>query len=181
MVSTPLVALVSALGGALIAGGWQAFLARYASFKESKTVAASIRAELTALQEIVQRREYVAVLDAIIARLNDPAHAQTRNDIFDIAVTQDYFQVFNAHCARLGLLGDAAAPVVVVYTILKAGVEDIHTLNRIAAQGSAPDRAQLLNFTIDLRATLDAFRTRGADAIKSLRRFEKRRYLGCVS
>jgi len=97
----------------------------------------------------------------------------------DIAITQDYFQVFNVHCPKLGLLGDAAAPIVGVYTIAKAAVEDVRSLNKAASQEQPLDRAMLLSFTTDLRVILDEFMSKGADAIKELHRFEKRRYLGC--
>src|SRR6266700_1915898 len=136
-----LVALISGFFGAFLGGAGQALQARYVAFKESKTVAASIRAELTALQELLQRREYIVSLDAITARLSLHDYVPTPQDVFNIDITQDYFQEFNVHCPKLGLLGDAAPPVVAVYTIAKAAVEDVRTLNKVASQERPLDRA----------------------------------------
>ena len=53
MADSVLVAVVSGLAGAILGGFGQAAVARYAAFKEAQAAAASIRAEIVSLRELV--------------------------------------------------------------------------------------------------------------------------------
>jgi hypothetical protein len=102
MADSILVAVVSGLTGAVLGGMGQAALTRYAAFKEAQVVAASIRAELLAVREIIERRNYIPILDGIVGRLRLPLEGNSYSEAFNVAVTQDYLQVFTAHVDKLG-------------------------------------------------------------------------------
>src|SRR5260370_3943740 len=121
-----LVATVFILAGAVLGGIGQATVARYAAFKEAGTVAASIRAELVSLRELIERRNYIPTLDGIVGRLRLPLPpgVSSYNETFNVSVTQDYFQVFTAHVGNLGRLGHAAAHVVFVSPSPNPSLED---------------------------------------------------------
>jgi hypothetical protein len=178
MADSILVAVVSGLTGAVLGGMGQAALTRYAAFKEAQVVAASIRAELLAVREIIERRNYIPILDGIVGRLRLPLEGNSYSEAFNVAVTQDYLQVFTAHVDKLGTLGDdVAASVVSVYTLGKSVLEDLHTLREFANQPTPPSRDVLLAFTMELRRLLGELVNRSGEVAKELQHFRQRRWL----
>ena len=96
------ISLLSLILGALLGGAVKAFEDRYRSFKESQAVAAAIRAELAALLQIIEQRRYLAALDWMVEHLSPPEYQPTPEDIFEVKVTLNYFQIFDVHCDKLG-------------------------------------------------------------------------------
>jgi hypothetical protein len=179
MADSILVATVSILAGAVLGGIGQATVARYAAFKEAGTVAASIRAELVSLRELIERRNYIPTLDGIVGRLRLPLPpgVSSYNETFNVSVTQDYFQVFTAHVGKLGTLGHAAASVVSVYTLAKSVHEDLRTPSGFAEQETPPSRDVLLAHMMELRRLMHEVLTKSGEVAEELQRFQQRRWL----
>jgi hypothetical protein len=102
---TPIVALVSVGVGALLGGVVRAAVDRYAVFVESKGMAVALRAEIEAILQIVEARQYLSLVTRRIERLQNPTYTPTLDDVFNIRVSQEYFVVFHALCPKIGLLG----------------------------------------------------------------------------
>jgi len=177
MADSVLVAVVSGLAGAILGGFGQAAVARYAAFKEAQAAAASIRAEIVSLRELVEKRRYLETLNGIVVRLGQPgAYVPDRGDVLQVAVTQDYFQVFAAHCGKLGTLGDVAADVVSVYTIAKACVEDLRTFHALADKQPLPGRDLLLPWNTELRDLMVELLAKSRATVDRLEEFQRRRF-----
>jgi hypothetical protein len=96
-VNGSLIALASIVGGALVGG-----LVRVIA----------LQAEVSALVLLVEQRQYVAMINTVLARLEDPAHAPTHDDVLAVRITQDYFSIYGAIAPRIGLMGSLSGPVV---------------------------------------------------------------------
>jgi len=145
---TPVVALLSVGVGVLLGGVVRAVVDRYATFVESKRMAVALRAEVEAILQIVQARQYLSLVATLIDRLQNPTYTPTLDDVLSIRVGQDYFAVFHALCPKIGLLGPLSGEVVLLYAVGKSLLEDIHTLREIyerarSGQGNL-DRDELL-------------------------------------
>jgi hypothetical protein len=116
------------IGGALVGGLVQTTEKSYERFKEAKGLAIAIRAEISSLRAVIQARQYVSILDQLIGRLGDPSHVVVPEDVFAISVRQDYMEVFRACLPKIGLLGGLSGSVVLLYSIVKALLDDIAQL-----------------------------------------------------
>src|SRR6266446_4856808 len=106
------VPILTLLLGALVGGVAKAIQDRYIVFQEARAVAVALRAELSALVEDFKDPGTIAMVDRTIEHLSAPSHVVQADDFLEIPVTENPFQVFDAHCAKLGLLGDAVEAVV---------------------------------------------------------------------
>jgi hypothetical protein len=151
------IALLSAAVGALLGGIVNAAVARYAAFKESTGMAAALRAELLAILEIAEQRKYLAHLNAIIARLEQPEYVPGLGDLFAFRATRDFFAVFHATCSRIGTLAELAPAVTRIYVVATALVEDATMLNDLkeslwSGQQKIPlNREPMLSFSLSMR------------------------------
>jgi hypothetical protein len=77
---------------------------------------------------MITQRRYVEGLTERIARLTNPEHLVTPDDVPSIAVTQDYFSVFHATASKIGLLGEMSGSITRLYVLGKGLIEDLDTL-----------------------------------------------------
>lgn len=177
-----LVALISVAVGALLGGLIQALVQRYAAFRESKGMAAALRAEITSVVALVEHREYIEHLDEMIGRLQNSTHQPTLEDLFAIRITQDYFTVFNSLCPKIGLLGDLSGRIVRLYVLAKGVIEDFSELRdlreRALAGQVALQREGLLQFTQAVRALLWRILDEAPQLIHDLAAYEARLWWG---
>jgi hypothetical protein len=179
---TPVVALLSVGVGALLGGVVRAIVDRYATFVESRGMAVALKAEIAAILQIVQVRQYLSVLARFIDRLQNPTYTPTRDDVVSIRVTQDYFAVFHALCPKIGLLGPLSGEVALLYTIGKSLIEDIHTLQDIhekARNGQhILDREELLARSQSVAFLFQVLLERGQQVENALTAYTERRWWG---
>ena len=136
-------ALLWIILGAVLGGLIQAVINWYSAFRESQGIALALAAELRALRDLATFRQYLALSDQIVGRLNEVGHIVNIGDIFAISITQDYFSVFNSVSSKIGLLGKHSGEVVAVYTFIKALFEDFAQLQ--IRRDDFLDPARLLN------------------------------------
>jgi hypothetical protein len=180
-----LVGLLAFIAGTLLGGVVNALVGRYAAFKESKGVALAIRAEIEALVRLATYRNYIALTDAIIVRLNDPTHVIDISDVFSVRVEEDYFSVFHALSPKLGLLGPLASSVVLAYAATKSLLDDLHSLRDMAQPvvegqrtvSAEQARAYLLQVTVAINQLLRETVTIGTNTANALGAFAERRWL----
>jgi|SRR5437879_4850090 len=79
-----LTALVSVAIGALLGGGVNALVGRYASFKESQALAAALRAELEVLLDVVEGRDHVGGLERTIIYLSSMTSQAKSDQFYDV-------------------------------------------------------------------------------------------------
>jgi hypothetical protein len=120
-----LSALMGLIAGAVIGGIVNVVVRSYERFKESQGMALALKSEIEALVKLATFRQYVPLLDAMIARLNDPQHQPVIDDMFAVRITQDYFSTFHSLSEKIGLLGPLAADVTLAYSAMKSLFEDI--------------------------------------------------------
>ncbi len=171
-----LVPLVTAVIGVLIGGLSKAVLDRYAAFRESQAVAAALRAEIDVVLDIIERRRHLENLGRTISYLRCLTRPPMDTDLYEVVGrSQDRYPVFEAHCEKLGLLGDAAAPVVATYTRLKAldtdlsGIPERHRVHPFPLE-------QLVHAHEGIRDLLQQAMTQGKVATAKLRAHEQRRF-----
>lgn len=145
---TVFLALLSVAVGALLGGVVNATVGRYASFKETQALAASIRAELESMLALVKLRRHVENLEQTITYLTGLTRPPGPSDFYDTGdASQDAYPVFHANCGKIGLLGDAAESVVSAYTRLKAVGGDLAQIR---------ERHQRLPLTLEQIVTVHA-------------------------
>lgn len=84
---------------------------------ETKTLRASLVAEITGVAEIIRSRGY-------IDGLKEGAHGRLIN--YPVSVPSDYFPVYKANTARLGLLQPHEATLVVhFYHLIESVIQDV--------------------------------------------------------
>jgi len=174
------IPLLSVAVGALLGGVINAMVGRYAAFKESKGIAAALRAEIDSVLSMVQHRRYLPELTNAVAQLTSPAHVVTVNDIPTIWITQDYFTAFHATASKIGLIGELAGPITRLYVFGKGVIEDLALLRRWHETGAFVTRQQLLDFLNNVRSLLETIELEGRQLIGRLDEYTKRRWLGII-
>jgi hypothetical protein len=181
---TFLVAILSAIGGALLGGVTTALTARYAAFKESKGIAEALCADLTALLQVVDQRRYVDAIQGSITRLGDPHHTPTHTDAVSIRIGEDYFTVFNATVAKIGTLPTLSARIVKTYTLAKSLIEDVKELREIQKGAFKNEhelsRDGLLAMTREMLEMFLLVRHEADVTIKALKEYSSRRWLRII-
>ncbi len=123
------VPLIStSVGGVLaIAGG---FLANYSQARnERKNVAGALAGEISALLEIIRKRQYLEAIDKYINAMETDQRARN----FRLAARHSYFTVFEANADKLGVLPNCcASEVAKFYVIVKSLMEDATNPNMTA-------------------------------------------------
>jgi hypothetical protein len=169
---TPIIALLSVGVGALLGGVVRAAVDRYSVFVESQGMAVALKAEIEALLQIIQHREYQRLVGECISRLQDATHTPTRDDVFNIQVSQQYFTVFHAVCPKIGLLGSLSDPVVLLYMKGKSLLEDMHYLadmyERDRNGQGVLDRGELLHRSQGIANMLDTILEGGPQVVTAL-------------
>lgn len=168
-------AIVLLLIGAIFGGLIQAFVHLYLVFDESKGIAMALRAEMDTILTLVKKREFVQQVDAIITRLQDPAHTLIPQDVFAIPIAQDYFSVFNSVSPKIGLLGDLSGPVVRFYSMCKSLIDEIDAFGKHRenimkgiTKLALIDRKFLLEEIQKMRAFYESMEQEGMQAIHGL-------------
>lgn len=176
---SPAAAALFSLGtlivGAMLGGLIKAVQDRYVVFCEGQAIAAAIRAEIEALSDIIRRRKYVGAFREMVAFLANTANAIGPNSLMEVRVTQHYFQIFDEHSGKIGLLSTAAAPVVSWYTLAKAIVEDLRTLPE--RHRAIPfSRQQLIEWHNNIADMFEELLTRTDAAVTELMQRERKRF-----
>jgi len=120
------IGALSALGGAII-GGLLGFLGQYLLRRSERTqlarqLASGLAGEIAALVEIVERRKYVKMLR--------DAGGDPKAPLLEIAVTRNYFKVFDVNANQMGLLGgDRPQAVTSFYVRATALSEDFDVIS----------------------------------------------------
>jgi hypothetical protein len=170
----------------LLGGVVNAAVGRYAAFKESKGMAAALRAEMVALLEVARQRQYLSGLGDVIARLEQPAYQPVLGDLFGFRVTRDYFSVFHATCSRIGALDDLAANVARFYVVAKALVEDATMMTEFkeslasSGQNKPLNREAILHISVSMRDLLRTMLEDGDVIERKLHEQCQRRWLRCI-
>ena len=178
------------IAGALLGGAVNALVERYAVFKESKGVALAVQAEMNAVLRLVEFRQYLPGMDAIIVRLRDPTHVVDLSDLFLIRAEEDYFSVFHAVAPKIGLLAPFSGDVVLVYAAAKSLLEDMKFLRDEGQsylegrrQHVPPDqiRAFLLYQTTQINGLLRQAVTLATQSVANLNAFANKRWFWVFS
>jgi len=174
------IGVIGALIGALFGGVSRLTIERYQAFKDAEGIAAALRAEIDALLNLVEARQYPARLDLIIQRL-EGAQAASLTDYFDPPMARDYFPVFKSIVPKIGILREAGAPTVKAYMLAQSAIEDVHALQeerrRVESGTIQPDHHKLLASTRELKRVMDDALRAGREAITALDRFLEKRWL----
>jgi hypothetical protein len=176
-----LVPLLLLIAGALFGGVINAVVGRYTTFKEARGIAAALRSEVESVLGMVKVRGYVEGIDAMISRLRENNYQPTYQDIYAVKVSHDYFAVFHSLASKIGLLGELSGPVVGLYVLAKAIVEDLGSLQETQAEllrgEIALDREGLLRFATELQELLRRALRDGPTVVEQLNDFAERRWL----
>ncbi len=120
--------LIGLLLGALLGGVVDVAVRAYERFKEGQRIALALGAEINALVRLAEANNYIAEVNGILARLDDPQHGPTvvRTDFFAPQIGQDYFSTFDSVSDKIGLLKPPlGAQVVLVYSATKSLFDEI--------------------------------------------------------
>jgi hypothetical protein len=179
---TSVVALLSVGVGALLGGVVRAIVDRYAIFVESRGMAVALGAEIAAILQIVQARQYRSLVAAVIDRLQSPTSTPTLDDALNIRVAQDYFAVFHALRPKIGLFGTLSEGVTLLYTVGKSLLEDLLTLRdiheRARSEPSVLDRGELLVRSQSAAFLFQVLLERGQQTVDALPVYAERRWWG---
>ena len=171
-----IVPLFSLILGTLIGGVAKAVQDRYATFQEGRAVAAAVRAEISVLiEDFKGPGGYLETLDGIIEYLSGLTRAVNADDMLEISVAQNPFQVFDAYCGKIGLLGDAIEAVVATYGHAKSAAADLSFLPE-RHRRLPLTQEQLVAFHRSMRATFTKAVMCGELAITQLKQQEARRF-----
>jgi hypothetical protein len=178
------IGIIGAVIGALFAGLSRSIVDRYQAFKEAEGIAAALRAEIDALLNLVESRQYSKTLEEIIRRLDGSKSAAVA-DYFDPPIAREYFPVFKAVVSKIGVLREAGAPTIKAYMLAQSVIEDVHALQeerrKVESGTLQPDRDELLRATRELNRVLAEALNAGKDSIKALDLFLAKRWLGLLS
>jgi hypothetical protein len=118
VLSTVLGALLALLGG--IVGTWYA--ARRRERDERRSLAGAFAGEIQAVVDILERRQYVEGIEALIAEVESSGRPTA---VFG-RIRGRYFQVYEANAARIGVLrAPLPEKIARFYTQANAFLEDI--------------------------------------------------------
>lgn len=180
--------LLSITAGALLGGIVRALVDSYQNYRETKGIALALEAEVSALRQLIEHRSILAQVERTIELLDREGHAVQPRDLFGLRVTNEYFAVFRALTHKIGFLGDAAADLVVFYSLAKAVVEELVEMRerrermmdgRVAReQRMDVDRVELLESAKELRSLLLASVTLSETLRSTLQAFRARRWMG---
>lgn len=178
------IGVIGAVIGALFAGLSRSIVDRYQAFKEAEGIAAALRAEIDALLNLVESRQYSTTLEEIIRRL-DGSKSAAAADYFDPPIAREYFPVFKSVVSKIGVLREAGAPTIKAYMLAQSVIEDVHALQeerrRVESGTVRPDPEELLRATRELNRVLAEALNAGQDSIKALDLFLAKRWLGLLS
>jgi hypothetical protein len=153
-----------------------------------KAIAGSLAGEIEGVILAVERRNYLRALDTILQEQRETQQTaqrvagqrpplvqpiQIRLPAFGVRITFNYFAVFDKTCDRIGLLGDIAGEVALLYTLSKGIVEDMNSL-REGVQFSSVD--EVVEFHQGLRDLLVEQLNRGRRVIERLRGVEREKF-----
>jgi hypothetical protein len=182
--------LLSITAGALLGGIVRALVDSYQLHRESRGIARALEAEVRALRQLIETRGIPQQVERMIALLEDSAHVVEPRDIYGLRITNDYFAVFRAVTHKIGFFGDAAADIVVFYSLSKAVVEELVELRdrreqmfdvRVPLeQRNQIDRRELVDRAKELRELLVASVTYSDKLAAQLDAFRARRWMGIL-
>jgi hypothetical protein len=135
-----LVPVISAFIGGLIGimGSYMAFL--YQRRVERKSITAAFAAEIYALLEIIEKRDYVRVIKQDIESIKSGSRMR-----HPIPVTQTYFNVYFKNLDKIGLLkAPVSSKIVLFYTNAFALLEDFKTSEDTAVPWESDEQIGLL-------------------------------------
>jgi hypothetical protein len=103
-------------------------------------------------------------------------------NIYAVRIDQDYFGVFHSVREKIGLLGDASAPVVKAYTFAKAFMEDVRDLVEIRdhAQPASTDAQWLAPKVRAAHAVLAMAIDTANTAVMELNAFSQRHWFASL-
>ncbi len=163
----------------MLGGLVNAAVGRYAVFKETQALAASLRAELESMLALVKRRDHLENLQRTITYLTSLTRQPGPDDFYDTGGdSQNAYAVFDANCGKVGLLGDAAASVVSAYMRLKAVDGDLVFI-RERHRRQPYNLEKIVSVHQDVRTFLSDTIARADTAVTNLREFESRRFGWC--
>ncbi len=191
--SEPMVVGIFTLAGGLSGGGIvlvaNLLQSRYQDFRLRKAIAGALAGEIEGLILAVERRRYLDWLDIFIQRQREilrsaeelnakqPSRgepSEIRLPTFGPRVTFNYFAVFDKTCEKIGLLGEIAGKVALLYTLAKGIVEDMNLLREGAQFQSVSEVIQLHE---ELRDILAENLRRGRELIQALREMDNEKFL----
>ena len=182
-----MVTLLAVIVGAGIGIVANLLHARYQDFRLCKAIAGSLAGEIEGLIRAVERRNYLAGLDALLAQQRAAQLAaqrtsaaggggpvQVRLPVFGPRISFNYFAVFDKTCDKIGLLGEVSGEVALLYTLAKGVVEDMNLLREGTEFQSADE---VIEFHQELRDILAEQLDRGRTLIQQLRAMQNERFL----
>jgi hypothetical protein len=119
------------IAGAIIGGIGQILYASYTRFHEKIGLAVALKAEIESVLAIVEMRRYLTLFNLWVDHLEAAVGLINHEHIISARIDQDYFGVFHSAREKIGLLGDASAPIVKAYTFAKAFMEDVRDLTEV--------------------------------------------------
>jgi len=175
VVSHLLTLLVGGVIGVVIGGLGKVAQDSYSRHHDTRVMAAALRAEILVILDGIRRGQYIGMCDKIVAHVSVPGHVVTPDDYLDAPVTQTLCPIFNAHCSKIGLLGDAAGAVVRTYELWESVALDLRFL---------PDRhkrlplnaKQLVAFHQGMKGTFEQIIENGERAAELLRQEQQIRW-----
>jgi hypothetical protein len=117
--------------GAIIGGVGQIAYASYTRFHEKIGLAVALKAEIESVLAIVEMRGYQTLFDLWVDHLEAAVGLIDPEHIISARIDQDYFGVFHSTREKIGILGDASAPIVKAYISAKAFMEDVRDLTQV--------------------------------------------------
>lgn len=126
---TPLLALLGVLIGIVGSLVTQVYLDGQRRKADERSLSQAIVGEISALVEIVRRRHYIEDLTALIEKLKAEGDSASLG-WFRFSARGNYFAVYQANLARLGMLRDPKPGLVVqYYTQVSSVLEDIKDMD----------------------------------------------------
>ncbi len=172
LVSHLLTLLLGALAGGLAKVAQDA----YSRHQDTRSIAAALQAEISVLTDGIRRGNYIQMCDRIIVHVSQADHIVTADDYLEAPVAQAPCPVFNAHCTKIGLLGDSARAVVRTYQLYESVTLDLRFLperhKRQPLTGT-----QLVEFHSAMKTTFEDILKTGNLAMNQLQ--EEQRIMWC--
>ena len=158
MIKTLLPVISALIGGLIgIAGGYVAFI--YQRRSERRSLTAAFAAEIYALLEIVEKRDYVGAIKQEIESIK--SGSRTRHSI---PVTQTYFNVYFKDLDKIGLLkAPISSKIVLFYTNAFGLLEDFKTLEDTAVPW---ERDEQVGFLINILNIIESAQNIGYTILK---------------
>jgi len=119
-------ALFGAMIGAVAGLGSAWWIERTRAKRVEKSLALALRAEITAILDILQERGYIEFLDYYIQKFKGGERPKFQTP----SVKQNYFTVYEQNASSIGSLPSDVSPLVArFYTFAKAFIEDCDGAN----------------------------------------------------